>query len=575
MRITSSSVCAALLGTATAAALARPPADDEVTGSFIVELDEHESPAAFYARLARDHGIEAEHRMDLASRDLFHGASFRVPNATASDHADLLVALKTQAQARAVWPLRTISLDVGTPAPHDVPGGGNAAATAPSPVLGRRDNLDDHFSTHVMTQIDRLHARGFTGKGFRIAVVDSGIDYTHPALGGCFGPGCLVEMGWDLVGDAYSPPNLPVPDADPYDGCVGHGTHVAGTIAAQLTGNAYNFTGAAPGVKLSAYRAWGCPAKATTDVLIAAFLRAFDDGNDIISCSDGANSGWSDDPWSLVVERIVAAGVPVVMAAANDGGWGLFSLAMPAGARGATAVGAVENSVLPVFVTEGQYAVSGAADDATDQSRPFGFLVGTPAFPSETKLTLWAVGDETTPANNACNPLPADTPDLADKLVLLRMPDARKTRCYPIDQGQNVADKGGKYVAFIVPGNNSFDEQYIYVEGIKGVISVAPFQGAAWLDALNQGANVSVTVPGPEAKATTLLELEDPKTGGYVSTFSSWGPTWELRTAPQVTSPGGKILSTYPMVMGGYRVMSGTSMGEFIPRLGRKGLPLT
>ena len=69
--------------TATTALGAQPPAAaDEVAGAYIVELDAGDSPAAFYTRLARDHGIAAEHRMDLASRALFHGASFRVPNAT-------------------------------------------------------------------------------------------------------------------------------------------------------------------------------------------------------------------------------------------------------------------------------------------------------------------------------------------------------------------------------------------------------------------------------------------------------------------------------------------------------------
>ena len=65
---------------------------------------------------------------------------------------------------------------------------------------------------------------GYTGSGVRVAVMDTGIDYDHPDLGGCFGPGCRVVTGWDFVGDAFnadstSPsynPN-PVPDPDPDD----------------------------------------------------------------------------------------------------------------------------------------------------------------------------------------------------------------------------------------------------------------------------------------------------------------------------------------------------------------------
>ncbi|KAK8868711.1 Minor extracellular protease vpr [Apiospora arundinis] len=562
-----STVCAALFGAAITVVAQQQPVDqsDWVPGAYIVELESGETPDGFYAQLARDHGIEAEHRMDLASSALFHGASFQVRNASGHDHADMFVAMNAKSQVKTVWPVRTVRLNVGTPAPHDIPH--PARSGGASGVHRRRGNAhesNDTFSPHLMTQIDKLHAKGITGKGFRIAIVDSGIDWHHPALGGCFGPGCLVETGWDLVGDDYNPPGLPTPDADPYDNCVGHGTHVAGTIAAQLQGNEYGFTGAAPGAKLAAYRAWGCSTKATTDVLISAFIKAFDDGNDIISCSDGLLSGWSDDAWGLVSSRIAAAGVPVVIAAGNDGGSGIFQASSPAGARGVTGVGAVQNAVFPVFVTKGEYALSqkAGAIAGANETNSFGFLAGTPAFPKETKLTLWAAmgNNSASTSGDACSPLPDDTPDLSDKLVLLRVPDSQTTRCYPIDQGENIAAKGGKYMAYIVRSNVTFEEQYIYVDGIEGVISIAPFQGAQWIDALNKGMDVKVTVPGPDAAATTLLELGDNITGGYTGDFSSWGPTWDLLPKPQLTAPGGKILSTYPLPLGGYRIMTGTSM---------------
>jgi hypothetical protein len=55
------------------------------------------------------------------------------------------------------------------------------------------------------------------------------------------------------------------------DDCVGHGTHVAGTIAAQLKNNEYGFVGAAPGAKLAAYRMWGCTSRSTVEIELAAF----------------------------------------------------------------------------------------------------------------------------------------------------------------------------------------------------------------------------------------------------------------------------------------------------------------
>ena len=59
-----------------------------------------------------------------------------------------------------------------------------------------------------------------TGKGVKVGVIDTGVDYLHEALGGGFGPGFKVAGGYDFVN------NKP----DPLDDN-GHGTHVAGIIA--------------------------------------------------------------------------------------------------------------------------------------------------------------------------------------------------------------------------------------------------------------------------------------------------------------------------------------------------------
>jgi subtilisin family serine protease len=86
-------------------------------------------------------------------------------------------------------------------------------------------------------------------------ILDTGIDYRHPALGGCFGPGCMVACDSDFVGDVYdhsSVDRAPKPEDDPMD-CAGHGTHVAGIVAARHVGpqaqDPQNFVGVAPGGK--------------------------------------------------------------------------------------------------------------------------------------------------------------------------------------------------------------------------------------------------------------------------------------------------------------------------------------
>lgn len=66
---------------------------------------------------------------------------------------------------------------------------------------------------------------------------------------------------------------MPVPDDDPLD-CGGHGTHVSGIIGA----NAPTFTGVAPNATLGMYRVFGCTGGTANDILIAAFIAAFNDG---------------------------------------------------------------------------------------------------------------------------------------------------------------------------------------------------------------------------------------------------------------------------------------------------------
>ncbi|KAJ3025037.1 UNVERIFIED_CONTAM: hypothetical protein HDU68_007546, partial [Siphonaria sp. JEL0065] len=143
---------------------------------------------------------------------------------------------------------------------------------------------------HQITGVNQARKElGLTGKGINVAVIDTGVYYLHPALGGGFGPGFKVAKGYDFVGDAYGTNGIykPVPDADPFDNCSGssHGTHVAGIVA----GNAQNitvdgfvpafpFTGVAPDANIFAYRVFGCNGSAGDDVIVAAIYKAAEDG---------------------------------------------------------------------------------------------------------------------------------------------------------------------------------------------------------------------------------------------------------------------------------------------------------
>ncbi|KAF9872016.1 hypothetical protein CkaCkLH20_10648 [Colletotrichum karsti] len=515
----------------------------DVPGAYIVEWEiDVEEPGAFY----RNFDFDIEHRRDLNCR-LFKGASFQITNASYENIADQIV---SRPEVKAIWPVKTIRMP--TPQPLFV-GKNSAISPKNSATMGKRQDEDvDTFTPHVMTQVDKLRAEGYTGKGIRVGVVDSGIDYTHPALGGCFGDGCIVSYGWDFTGDNYFPPDAPEPDADPYDGCVGHGTHVAGIIAAQA--NEMGFTGAAPDVTIGAYRAWGCNSLTTNDILLDAFNAAFEDGSDIISCSAGQYTNWANDPWGIAASRIAAQGVSVIVAPGNSGRSGMFLSGSPATGVNVTAAGSVENTITPLLLTAGSYLLG----NATGSPEPFGFVNGGPGFADNVTLPLWAVSNNTSSANDACVPLPEDTPDLSSKVVLLRVADT--SECYSSAQATNLAAKGAKYLLFYSQSNSSIETVYAYGDGILGVGLVTPAQGATWISLLSEGSTVNINIDDPDIAGIRYEAVENKISGNLTSLTTAWGPTWEVESKPQFTAPGGNILSTWPVVMGRYSVLSGTSM---------------
>lgn len=154
-----------------------------------------------------------------------------------------------------------------------------------------------------------------TGVGETIAVIDSGIDYLHPALGGGFGPGFKVVGGYDFADD----------DADPMD-TFGHGTEVAGVIAAEAAGGS-TYQGIAPDAKLVALRIDNDAISSVPDSRIEAALQWVVDhreefGITVVNISYGQGAFDQATVSTVYGDEIVALtdlGVAIVAAAGNDG----------------------------------------------------------------------------------------------------------------------------------------------------------------------------------------------------------------------------------------------------------------
>ncbi|KAG6042519.1 hypothetical protein E4U39_005774 [Claviceps sp. Clav50 group G5] len=84
--------------------------------------------------------------------------------------------------------------------------------------------------------------------------------------------------------------------------------------------------------------------------------------------------------------------------------------------------------------------------------------------------------------------------------------------------------------------------------------------GETFIKALKDGKKLTLKMVGPEKSGPWIQSVNNTDTGGAVSTFSSWGPTFEMDIKPQYGAIGGKVLSTYLRDQGRYAVFSGTSM---------------
>jgi hypothetical protein len=173
---------------------------------------------------------------------------------------------------------------------------------------------------------------GTEGDSIVVGIIDTGIDYNHPALGGGFGPGYKVISGYDIINN----------DADPMDD-VGHGTHVAGIVAA----DGEEIKGVAPKALLMAFKVLAADGWGTEESVIGGIERAVDpdDDGDFSDMVDIANmslsgAGDPDDALSHAVDNAVELGVVFCIAAGNEGEGGFSTIGSPGTARRAITVGA-------------------------------------------------------------------------------------------------------------------------------------------------------------------------------------------------------------------------------------------
>ncbi|XKG12677.1 S8 family serine peptidase [Sutcliffiella horikoshii] len=363
---------------------------------------------------------------------------------------------------------------------------------------------------------------GFTGEGVTVAVIDTGVDYTHPDLAPNFGE----YLGWDFVDNDNDPQETPT--GDPRGAATTHGSHVAGTVAANGA-----IKGVAPDATLLAYRVLGPGGSGSTENVVAAIERAVQDGADVMNLSLGNSLNSPDWATSIALDQAMAEGVVAVTSNGNSGpnNWTVGS---PGTSREAISVGATQ---LPYNIYDASIFTSEGVEYPSAKVQ---------GFPSDEALTDLDGEEYEFVYVGLGAPEDFEGKDVEGKIALIIR------GAYPFVDKATAAKNAGAVGAIIY---NNVAGEMPEVPGMDvPTIMLTNEDGLKLQEELAEGNN------------TVSFNIEFNQTvGETMAGFSSRGPvvdTWMIK--PDVSAPGVNIVSTVPTFdpanPHGYGAKQGTSM---------------
>ncbi|MDR4982615.1 S8 family serine peptidase [Bacillus cereus] len=392
--------------------------------------------------------------------------------------------------------------------------------------------------------VDKLHAENIMGKGVKVGVLDTGVDYNHPDLKGAY------KGGYDFVDNDADPMETTYedwikagkPTTPGYVYYTNHGTHVAGTIAAQKKNNAdYAVKGVAPEVDLYAYRVLGPWGAGSTEGILAGIDKAIADGMDVINMSLGAKTNDPLYATSVAVNNAMLSGVVTVVSAGNSGP-NEKTLGSPGAAALGISVGASDAAMsIPTF--------SGSAANEKFEGMQ---LLGKD-FPDK----LEDFGGQSLPVVFAGLGKEADFAgkDLNGKIALIQRGEIA------FDEKIKNAKKAGAKAVIVY--NN-----------VDGQISAYLGEGVGLIPSFRLSKADGERLKGLGEVSFKFEELSNIKTeGDHLADFSSRGPVngnYDIK--PDVVAPGVSVFSTAPEYINdpqdginygnAYVRLSGTSMAS-------------
>lgn len=215
------------------------------------------------------------------------------------------------------------------------------------PIDETEASAGDNFEIQPLKQmgVDEAWADGFTGKGLKVGVIDTGVDYLHPDLKDAYKGG---YDSFEQDNDPYEEPPVEI-NGTSYAG-TSHGTHVSGTIVGRGTNSTSELVqkGVAYEADLYVYKVLGRNietgrASGSSAQVIDGIEHAVKDGMDVINLSLGSDSNKDpNSPDAVAINNAVLSGVTAVIANGNaaDSGPYYYSMGSPASSQLAISVGA-------------------------------------------------------------------------------------------------------------------------------------------------------------------------------------------------------------------------------------------
>ncbi len=388
------------------------------------------------------------------------------------------------------------------------------------------------------------------GAGVKVAIVDTGIDTTHP---------CFSDAGYppaQQLGDRRFTNNKVIAAKVFYnkanqsgltpEAIQDHGTHVSGTVAcnhltpASVAGTPipYAMSGVAPKALLGNYNVFpGLVASARSEDILNSLEAAYADGFDVANMSLGGGASGIQDLLGMGVDNLDQANMVVAVAAGNSGP-GHRTIQSPGSAARALTAGA---STVPHFIG-GAVTVGGATYGAA--ASDFGTV------PADLTAPLGVVTGPVNGLSTACTPLPAGS--LTGKIALI----SRGT-CTFSQKIRNAQDAGA-LVALVV-NNVGGDPNVMGRGGIPNEPTIPAYQ-LSLVDGVAVSANNGAATTIDSSLSYFLTPNVDIMAG-----FSSQGPTdADFRVKPDAVAPGVNVLSSVPHTACGappcFAFFQGTSM---------------